>query len=358
MAMKSRNLSILTILLTIIIILPTSAGETQTTWITSTFSDENSMDVSIQSSQQVNNGQLIFKLTSQGKIIETTTLDFTIAPGQEITKIIMWDSQPQFETYVATVSILVDGKSVNETSYPFSYGFVVLPRFQVVDLSASSSGASLLLKPRNAYSPGVADFAFQLIQDGEIIYSETKEDIPVMQSNQLSIDWPILLDDNTEYSVRVKAISHTPDITSSYVTRFTANQEVEIDDMDVDVDDFGVSVTLYGRSQVPFDGIVEVELHKDGSDPMVFTGRPELITLNRDDTVGIIWDDELDPGTYQVNIHILTLENKILDRYETMLFIPEPITHASQPTKSQTPGFTILLTILGIIYAAVISSRR
>jgi len=74
--------------------------------------------------------------------------------------------------------------------------------------------------------------------------------------------------------------------------------------------------------------------------------------------VGIIWDDELDPGTYQVNIHILTLENKILDRYETMLFIPEPITHASQPTQSQTPGFTIFLTILGIVYAAVISSRR
>ncbi len=280
------------------------------------------MDVSIQSSEQVNNGQLIFKLTSQEKVIETITQDFTIAPGKEITKIIMWDSRPKFKNYVATVSVLVDGRSVDETSYPFSYGFVVLPRFQVVDLSASSSGASLLLKPRSVSSPSVADFTFQLIQDGEIIYFETKEDIPVMQSNQISIDWPILLDDNTEYSVRVKAISHTPDITSSYVTWFTANQEVEIDDMDVDVDDFGVSVTLYGRSQVPFNGIVKVELHKDGSDPLVFTGRPEPLTLERDDTVGIIWDDDLEPGTYQVNIHILTLGNEILDRYEKNLFYP------------------------------------
>ncbi len=316
------------------------------------------MDVSIQSSEQVNNGQLIFKLTSQEKVIETTTLDFTIAPGQEITKVIMWDSQPRFKNYVATVSVLVDGRSVDETSYPFSYGLVVRPRFQVVDLSASNSGASLLLRPWKVSNPGVADFTFQLIQDGDIIYFETKEDIPVMQSTQLSIDWPILLDDNTEYSVRVKAISHTPDITSSYVTWFTANQEVEIDDMDVDVDDFGVSVTLYGRSQVPFNGIVEVELHKDGSDPLVFTGKPEPLTLDRDDTVGIIWDDDLDPGTYQVNIHILTLENEIVDRYETMLFIPERTSPASQPTQSQTPGFTILLTILGIIYAVVISSRR
>ena len=357
MVMKSRNIYILAILLTLIVF-PASAGENQTTWITSTFSDENSMDVSIQSSEQVNNGQLIFKLTYRDKLIETTTLDFIIAPGKEITKVIMWDSQPQFKNYVATVSVLVDGRSVDETSYPFSYGFVVLPSFQVVDFSASSSGASLLLKPRSVSSPGVADFTFQLIQDGEIIYFETKEDIPVMQSNQLSIDWPILLDDNTEYSVRVKAISHTPDITSSYVTGFTSNQEVEIDDMDVDVDDFGASVTLYGMSQVPFNGIVEVELHKDGSDPLVFTGKPEPLTLDRDDTVGIIWDDDLDPGTYQVNIHILTLENEILDRYETMLFIPERASPVSQPTKSKTPGFTILLTILCIIYAAVISNRR
>jgi len=316
------------------------------------------MDVSIQSSQQVNNGQLIFKLTSKEKIIETTTLDFTMAPGQEITKVIMWDSQPKFKTYVATISVLVDSKPVDETSYPFSYGLIVWPRFQVVDLSASSSGASLLLKPGSINNPGVADFTFQLIRDGEIIYSKTEEDIPVIQSTQISIDWPILLDDNTEYSVRLKSISHDPNITSSYVTWFTANQEVEIDDMDVDVDDFGLSVTLYGRSQVPFNGIVEVKLHKNGSDPLVFTGKPEPLTLDRDDTVGIIWNDDLDPGTYQVNIHILTLENEILDRYETILFIPEPTTPASQPTQSQTPGFTIFLTIPVIIYAAVISSRR
>jgi len=112
MAMKSRNLSILTILLTLVVF-PTSAVETQSTWITSTFSDENSMDVLIQSSQQVNNGQFIFKLTSQRKIIETTTLDFTIAPDKEITTIIMWDPQPQFKTYMATASVLVDGRSAD-----------------------------------------------------------------------------------------------------------------------------------------------------------------------------------------------------------------------------------------------------
>jgi hypothetical protein len=354
--MRTSSYGLLIILLILTAIYPVTAESSVT--ITSLFSDENSMDISLRSHGEVEDGRIVLKLIHKGSTIETKTIDFDMEADSTLTKIIMWGTSPKYETYVARASVYVGGELVNETSIPFSYGLVVLPRFQVVDLSASSSGASLLLKPRSVSSPGVADFTFQLIRDGEIFYSETKEDIPVIQSTQLSIDWPILLDDNTEYSVRVKAISHTPDITSSYVTWFTSNQEVEIDDMDVDVDDFGVSVTLYGRSQVPFDGIVEVELHKDGSDPMVFTGKPELITLNRDDTVGIVWDDDLDPGSYQVNIHILTLENEILDRYETMLFIPERIYPASQSTQSQTPGFGIFLTILSIIYAAVISRRR
>jgi len=353
--MRTSSYGLLIFLLILSAMSPVAAESSVT--ITSLFSDENSMDVSLQSHGEVEDGRIVLKLMHKGSTIETQTIDFDMEADSTLTKVIMWGTFPKYETYVAGASVYIGDELVNETIYPFSYGLVVLPRFQVVDLSASSSGASLLLKPRSVSSPGVADFAFQLIQDGEIIYTKTKEDIPVIQSTQLSIDWPILLDDNTEYSVRVKAISHAPDITSSYVTWFTANQEVEIDDMDVDVDDFGVSVTLYGRSQVPFEGIVEVELHKDGSDPLVFTGKPELLTLDRDDTVGIIWDDDLDPGTYQVNIHVFTLENEILDRYETMLFIPEPTTPASQPTQSKTPGFGFFLTIL-IIYAAVISSRR
>ena len=347
--MKPISLFIIIFLLILATFHP-AASEPQVE-ITSIFSDEHSMDLTLRSGSDPVQGQVIFKLMHKDDVIETRTLDFNTDGNTEDTKIIMWETRPQFETYIATANVYVNGKLEAQTSYPFSYGFVVLPRFQVVDLSADSSGVDLLVKPRSMTNPAVADFVFQLIQDGDIIYTETKYNIPVIQSTQVLINWPILLDDNTDYMVRVKAYSHTPNITSSYVTRFTSIQDVEIDDNDVDVDDFGASVTLFGRSQVPFDGEVEVQLQNDRGDPLVFTGSPEILTLNRDDTVGILWDG-IAPGTYHVYVIVKTLAGEILDRYETVLLIPEPINPVSQPTQTQTPGFGVLIGILGFIAVA------
>ena len=313
------------------------------------------MDVTLLSGNEPLQGQIIFKLSHKGDVIETQTMDFDMAGNSETTKIIMWKTRPQFVNYVAGASVYLNGELKDETSYPFSYGLVVWPRFQVVDLSADSSGIDLLVKPRSMTNPAVADFVFQLIQEGDIIYTETKYNIPVIQSTQVLINWPILLDEDTDYIVRVKAFSHTPNITSSYVTIFTSSQDVEIDDDDVEVDDFGASVTLYGRSQVPFKGEVEVWLQSDGSEPLVFTGTPEVLTLNRDDTVGILWDG-LPPDTYHVNILVKTLSGDILDRYETVLEIPERAVPLSQPTQPQTPGFSVLMGIMGII--AVVAMFR
>lgn len=325
--------------------------------VTSIFSDENSMDVTLRSGGEPVKGQIVFTLTHDDELVETQTLDFDIAGNTRTTKVIMWETRPNFDTYVATADVYVDVEPETEATYPFSYGFVVLPRFQVVDLSADSSGVKLLVKPRSIYNPAVADFMFQLIRDGNIIYTETKEDVTVIQSTQVPIDWPILLDDNTDYLVRVKAFSHTPDITSSYATQFTSAQDVEIDDTDVDVDDFGVSVTLYGRSQVPFDGEVEVHLLNGGDDPLVYSGSPEVLTLNRDDTVGIIWDD-MAPGYYHVYILVKTLDGTILDRYETVLLIPESVVPIDQPAPTPTPGFGVLVGILSIITVAAVVRNK
>ncbi|MDF1531022.1 MAG: hypothetical protein P1P72_01685 [ANME-2 cluster archaeon] len=325
--------------------------------ITSLFSDEQSMDVTLRSGSEPVQGQVVFKLMHKADVLETRTLDFEMDAKTETTKIIMWETRPQFETYVAIASVYVNGEPVAQNSYPFSYGFVVLPRFQVVDLSADSSGLDLLVKPRSVTNPGVADFKFQLVKDGDIIYSQTKNNIPIIQSTQVSLNWPILLDDHTDYMVRIKAYSHIPNITSSYVTRFTSRQEVEIDENDVEVDDFGVSVTLFGRSQVPFDGTVEVQLQNNGGNPLVFTGSPEILTLNRDDTVGILWDG-IAPGTYHVYILVKTLDLEILDRYETVLLIPEPINPINQPTATQTPGYGVLMGILGIITMAAAMRKK
>jgi hypothetical protein len=327
--------------------------------IISLFSDENSMEITLQSHSSIENGQIEFKLTHKGDIIDTKTAVFNMTQDSEITKVIIWDIHPQSYTYsyVAIASIYINDELIDEASYPFSYGFATLPRFQVVDLSATSSSASLLLKPRKSTNPAVADLTIELIQNGDIIYAETKDDVSIIQAIPLSINWPILLEDHTDYIVRVKALSHSPQIISSYVTEFTSCQDIEIDDTDVEVDDFGISVTLYGRSQVPFDGTVEVELKQAGADPLIFSSSPEILTLNRDDTVGIIWND-LNPGTYNVFILVKALDGKVLDRYETVLSIPEPIGPVNQPAEQKTPGFGIILTVYGIIITAAFIKKN
>lgn len=324
--------------------------------ITSIFSDENSMDVTLHSSDLIKEGKIVFRLSQDNEVLEVHTMDMDMDIDTLTTKVIMWDSHFKFGTYTATARIYTNGKLIAEASDSFSYGFEVLPRFQIVDLSASSRGVNLLLTPRNM-NPAVADFTFQLIHAGEIIYAEAKEDVPITQTTQISINWPILLEDHTDYVVRVKAFSHTPDIISSYVTGFSSGQDVEIDENDVDVDDFGVSVTLIGRSQVPYKGIVEVQLHQDSAQPIIFTGTPEILTLNRDDTVGIIWDD-LDPGAYHVNILIKTLDGEVLDQYETMLLIPQRPTPSGQTTVPNTPGFSAFVAIIVIIALAAIIRKK
>ncbi|MCD4843083.1 MAG: hypothetical protein K8R25_01215 [Methanosarcinales archaeon] len=318
--------------------------------IISLFSDENSMDITLQSQSPIENGHIELTLSQQDDIIRTRTIDLDMPEDSQLTKVIIWDTKlhSNAKSYTASASIYSNDELINESSYKFSYGFVTLPRFKVIDLSATSSGASVLLSPRKLSDPTVADITFELIHRNEIIYSKTKEDISIIQSTPLSINWPILLKDNTDYIVRVKAYSHTPQITSSYITEFTSCQDIEIDDNDVDVDDFGASVTLFGRSQVPFDGKVEIELRQEGAEPLIYSDRSEILTLNRDDTVGIIWND-LDPGVYKVFILVKTLKGDILDRYETVLLIPEPINPISNPTEQTTPGFNIILSLAMIV---------
>lgn len=341
--------------LVILFIIIQSAAAESPVEIISIFSDENSMDVTLQSHTSVTGGRILFKLMHKTDTIETQTVDFDMVANSSLTRVIMWNSRPEFETYEARAFVYVGDTPAVEAVYPFSYGFVVLPRFQVADISADSSGVNLVLKPRSS-NPAVSDFTFQLIRNGDIVYSENKDNIPVLQPALLSITWPVLLDDHTRYIVRVKAYSHTPDIISSYTTMFNASQQVEIDDMDVEVDDFGASVTLLGKSQVPFEGIVDVVLQKDGN-TQLFSGKPDILTLNRDDTVGIVWDD-LEPGNYHVFIYARTLDGEILDRYETVLSIPEPLRPNSASVPTQTPGFGVLISIFSFLVLALLAGKK
>ncbi|NIA03332.1 MAG: hypothetical protein GWP12_02180 [Nitrospirae bacterium] len=352
--MRVITLSIIIVLLCVVSFDPAIA-KTQIE-IDSIFSDENSMDITLLSNEEINNGLIVFSLSHDNEILESQTIELEIIPDKETTRVIFWGKHFQSGEYDVTARVYNNGELAAEAVDSFTYGLKTLPRFQIVDLSPTSSGTNLLLTPRNVYQPGVADFSFQLIKNSEIIYSQMEENIPVMQTTQISINWPILLEEHTDYIVRIKSFSHVPNIINTYSNGFTSGQDVEINENDVDVDDFGVSVTLIGKSQVPFDGIVEVELLQGDTILKTFSGKPDILSLGRDDTVGIIWND-LEPGAYKVLIIAKTLDGEILDRYETVLSIPEKVNPVSTP-KPKTPGFSAIMGIFSVIIITLIYRKR
>jgi hypothetical protein len=352
--MRVITLSIIIVLICVVLLVP--AGAKTQIEIASIFSDENSMDITLLSNENINNGLIVFSLSHDNEILESQTIELDIIPDKEITRVIFWDKHFQFGVYEATARVYNNGEIAAEAVNSFTYGFEALPRFQIVDLSPTSSGISLLLTPRSVNQPGVADFSFQLIKSGEIIYSQMEEDIPVIQTTPISINWPILLEDHTDYMVRLKSFSHVPITITTHSNGFTSGQDVKIDETDVDVDDFGVSVTLVGKSQVPFDGIVEVELQQDDTLYKTFSGKPDILTLDRDDTDGIIWND-LEPCAYKVIIKAKTLDGEILDRYETVLSIPEKLNPVGTP-EPKTPGFSAIIGIFSIIILTLIFRKR
>jgi len=123
---------------------------------------------------------------------------------------------------------------------------------------------------------------------------------------------------------------------------------VEILDPDIDVDEYGASVTITGKSQVPFNGVIRVVLTPEEGKVQVFEETADILTAGKEDTVGIIWQG-VPKGDYNVKIYVLNLEGKILDSHETVLRVFEPIAEASPVEESPAFGF---LAALGIFLSS------
>jgi uncharacterized protein (DUF2141 family) len=166
--------------------------------------------------------------------------------------------------------------------------------------------------------------------------------------------WPFLLERNKKYIVRAKIFSHrlyAAPLVNTYVSLFTATDDVEILKGDVSVDEYGASVTLRGKSQVPFDGSIVVNA-KNRATGDIKTFRQvfqEILVSEKEDTAGVVWKG-LKPGTYDIEILAVNEENTTLDKYETVLRIPEP--PAVVPTTPQkSPGFAALLFMIALLMA-------
>jgi hypothetical protein len=315
------------------------------------FSDFTTSDVSINSDVDFN-GKLVFELMYAGELVESHEVSVNVKAGEPLTKVIIWQEKPQHDFYTAIVSLYEGNMLLSNSTYHIAYGAVTMPAFQVVDFSPSNSGVQLLLR---SFSPTVTDIKIELLDNNDIIYSKTEEDMSITASSELQIAWPFLLTDNKNYVVRAKIYSHrlnAPPLVNTYIAAFIATDDVEILSPDVQVDEYGASVTLRGKSQVPFDGFILVTARNRMTKEMQ-TYRQQLediLTSGKESTAGIVWKG-IPPGNYDVLIEAVNQENITIDKYETVLRIPEySSANVTVPDKN-TPGFegVFLLSILLLV---------
>ena len=314
------------------------------------FSDFTSADVTVNSTRDIQ-GKAIFQLFYEETIVESQEVPVGTIAGVAVTKVILWDNRPAKDYYTARVSVVEGDKVLASSSYQVSYGTVSLPNFHVVDFSPTNSGVQLLLRP---FNPSAVDIKIELLDNSDIVYSKIKEDISLTTNTEIKIAWPFLLSDNKDYIVRAKIFTHrlyAQPLINTYVAYFTATDDVEILPDDVQVDEYGASVTVRGKSQVPFDGYIVVKAtNRATNETQTFSTQMEEILVNgKEDTAGIVWKG-LAPGTYDVAIQAVNRKNVTIDKYETAMRIPEYSNVSKAVSAKSTPGFEAFLFIITLAF--------
>lgn len=316
------------------------------------FSDFTSSDVTLNSTSDFQ-GKAVFELSYSGSTVESHEVPIDLEAGGSATKVIFWEKKPQHDYYTAKVSILNNKETLSNASYQVSYGTISMPSFHVVDFSPTNTGVQLLLRP---FNPTSVDIKIELLDNNDIIYSKMKDNVYLTLNQEAGITWPFLLTRDKKYTVRAKIYTHrlyAASLVNTYVSNFTATDDVEILPDDVEVDEYGASVTIRGNSQVPFDGAIVVNARNRATgDIRTFRqALEEILVTGKEDTAGVVWKG-LAPGTYDIEITAVNQENTALDKYETVLRIPEPPAAAPTTPVNKSPGFSVILFIIVLLAAA------
>lgn len=335
--------------------------------ITDFFSDHELCDTTIYFEKPVENVSLNLSLSSGKEVLKAKTLPLgSVEAGEEITKIHFWGLEEvageKKDSYTARISVEAEGKNLASKKYSFSYRNPTLSTLKVVDFSADAEKASALISPRELSfiqmpQPGIVDLELRLLSGTEILYSEDMKNIPVLEAHYQAMYWPFLLEKGKDYTAFLKIRAHSPALTSIYLSDFRAGEDVEILDRDVDVDEYGASVTLVGKSQVPFDGVVRVVLTSGAGEEWVFEEPADILPAGREDTLGIIWQG-VPRGDYNVKIYALNLEGEVLDSHETVLRVFEPVSMATPVEESPGPGAAVGLGVFLVVCLCLFSGRK
>jgi hypothetical protein len=234
-----------------------SAGEMSTARIAELYSDLESFDVTLYSEQPEENLSLeVFLVRPRGineEILERKAFSVGSLPANtRVMKVGFWNLRgPERGAYVIKARLLSEEKILSEAKYNFVYGSNSASRIQVNDLVSNSQGMSVALSPKEA---SLFDIEYMLVDNSNVSYLTKTENLSLTSfPDVFSASWGIILENNKEYVGRVKIQVYSPDKEFIASTEnFTARDNAEI--TDIFQDETGASATVFGRSQVPFEG--------------------------------------------------------------------------------------------------------
>lgn len=377
---------LLVLALFLISVLPASAVEpsqvdgTGPARITEIYSDLKSFDVTLYSTQQKENLTLDVSLVRPERGIEEViaTQEFSggsLPANTKVTKVGLWDIRnAERGAYTLKAKLLEQGQILSESEYNFVYGSNSASRLQVNDLVPNSQGISVVLSPKEA---SLFDIEYMLVDNSNVVYVTKTEKLSLTSAPDVfSANWGTLLENNKEYVGRVKIRVYSPEkefITST--ENFTARDDAEI--TDIFEDETGASATVFGRSQVPFEGSLVFSVYKlnenseKGNASLVESVKERVpVLLDADDeTVEVAWSQRLPKGVYRLEIELLGNDGNVIERRETVLesdlsqasnlsSVDNSTSETEASGENGTPGFSVLALISGLVAVSILLRKQ
>jgi hypothetical protein len=306
------------------------AGEAGTARISDLYSDLESFDVTLFSNQPEENLSLEVLLVRIEGLNEETLGRQVFSAGSfpantSVMKVGFWNFRnPERGAYALRAKLLAEEKILSEAKYDFAYGSNSASKLQVNDLVPNSQGISIALSPKEA---SLFDIEYMLVDNSNVAYFTKTEKLSLTSAPDIfSASWGTLLENNKEYTGRVKIQVYSPDKEFiSSTENFTARDDAEISD--IFKDETGASATVFGRSQVPFEGILIFSVYeleensKKGTPRLVESSQARVpVLLNNDDeTIEVAWSHRLTKGVYRLEIELLGNDGDVIEQRETIL---------------------------------------
>lgn len=356
------------------------AGEAGTAHITELYSDLESFDATLYSDKPYDHLTLeVTLLRPEGNDEEALARqDFPVdnlPATTRVTKVGFWNiGNVERGAYSVRASLIGNGQVLSESKYDFTYGDNSVSKLRVGNLIANSQGISVILSP---VEPVLFDIEYMLVDGNDVVYTTEKDNVSLTSVPEtFSATWGTLLENNKEYQGRVKIkINSSEEETIVSTNPFIARDNAEI--TDIYKDETGASATVYGRSQVPFEGNLVFNVYKlendsieNSSEPLESIHEKVPVLMDGDDeTVEVAWKQRLQTGIYRLEIELLGNSGEVVEHRETVIESNlSPYSNVSGSNNStsgnnsssgkKTSGFSAVALISGLAAISFVLRKR